>query len=240
MTSEYAAAGLTDDALRTKLRHAAPHIRLAVDRSREVRGLSPLWPTETASLPTVAGPRIARERRRSLPQRVLIGLAAPGISSPVNLKNECFAMPETIAPSAWACVDHDVRAGKAFPFTLGHSGRVLLRSNDPRVTMKIDPLAGLVFTIREDSVGGILPWPGSCWCSIGLVPLDYRFRRVGGQMIREIREMGIDHIALLSPASGAFPAYPLSKVRSVKPENAARESLRLLVDTRLAVKDLGL
>jgi hypothetical protein len=238
MTIEYAAAGLSDAAVREKLRYAEPHVRAAVDRSRKHRGLSPLWSTEIAALPSAGGSLRGRGERSWLPPRVLVGIAAAGISVPSMILTEAVAMPEIIAPSAWASVQRDLQAGKTFDFRLQHHGRVIVRSDDSRVTLKIDPIAGLLFTIEDDWRG--MPWPAGCWCSISFQLRDHGFRCLGGRMVREIRSMRLGHIALLSPARGEHPAYPLAKVRSVKPENAARESIRLLVDTRLAVKEMGL
>jgi hypothetical protein len=59
-------------------------------------------------------------------------------------------------------------------------------------------------------------------------------------MVREIRRMRLDHIALLSPSGFYRSAYPLARVRSCKPEEESREMIRLLLDTRGAVGDLGI
>jgi hypothetical protein len=233
---EYAATttAAPEEMIRSKLRNAPEAIKRDFDRERERRGLSPLFAVERAAS-AVAAPPAAKPPRmiRLNLQRVLVGVAAPGLSKPAPIKGDEKIVPERIMPSAWACVERDLRAGKHFPILDGHAGAVIGTTDSPRFTWSIDPKIGLRFTLQHSGEG--TAWPAGGFCSIGMRARRWEHRFAAGGFVREIHEMSLAHIAILTPVNRAAPCYPLARVRSVKPDQAAREALRLLLDTRIAV-----
>ncbi len=234
---EYAAAtnAAPDEMIRSKLRNAPEAIKRDFDRERERRGLSPLFAAERAAS-AVAAPPAAKPPRmiRVKSDRVLVGVAAPGLSRPVAVKTDPQIVCERVLPSAWACVERDLRAGKHFEIVDGHDGSLIARSDSADFRWSIDPKIGLRFELRHS--GDVLTWPARCHCSIGLRPTKFEHRFVRGKgLVREIVAMRLDHLAILTAANRQTPAYPLARVISAPPDQAAREALRLLLDTRIAV-----
>jgi hypothetical protein len=230
---EYAAtATLETDALRAKLRNAPPEFQHLIDAERERRGLPMLFAAERRV--ATPAPAAAPRKVKIAIHRTLVGVAAPGVSKPTTVKNDPHRLPERILPSAWECVARDLREGRHFPIQNGHDGTVLCRSDSPRFRYRFDAKIGLYFELDHDGTG--MAWPASGGCSIGMVPLRWEHRFTNGRFVREIHEMRLAHLAILNAANRSTPAYPLAQVRSVQPHEATREAIRLLVDTRLAVK----
>ena len=224
----------TLDHARRRLDDAPEWARAAIDNARERRGMPTLFGRPSP-------PKTATKARSLRPARAIVGVAAPGISTPHHLDAVGVRelLPEIVSRSAWEGVKADIAAGKAFAFRTDHDGLPFLRSNDPAVSVDFDPIAGLLFTIRGEAANGY-GWPGGGFASICFSPRRWEKRMLKGRgWVRVITAMTLDHIALLPPHHAA-PAYRQARVLSVKPEEAMRAFVNLRVSTRLAVKELGL
>jgi hypothetical protein len=222
-----------DDA-RRRLDDAPEWARAAIDHERERRGMPTLFGRS-------APPKVAAKARSLRPPRAIVGVAAPGISTPHHLDAVGVheLLPEIVSRSAWDGVKADLAAGKTFAFRTDHDGTPFLRSDDPAVSIDFDPVAGMLFTIRGVAASGYA-WPGGGFASICFAPRRWEKRMLKGRgWVRVITAMTLDHIALLPPHHAA-PAYRQARVLSVKPEEAMRAFVNLRVSTRLAVKELGL
>ena len=229
----HASVSTTVGATRRRLDDAPAWARASIDHAREKRGLPTLFGREGTS-----GARGVGDRRGGF-RRVLVGVAAAGVSDPATVdrgRGECLS--EIISPSAWEGVKADLEAGETFVFKASHSGKPILRSDSPDVTVMFDPLAGLLFRIRGQTAA--FRCFGGGFASIGFAPRKTTTRMLRGQWVRQIDSMKLRHIALFPPHH-SWPAYQAARIRSVPPDQEIREFVRLRVDTRLAVKEaLGL
>jgi hypothetical protein len=169
---------------------------------------------------------------------VLIGIAAAGISRPAPLTPGGELLREVITPTAWEGVRQSLSKGVAFDFRFGHEGKPWLRSDDPRVTLTFDNLAGLLFKISADAAFDF-KWPAGGVCSVGFQPLDVGKRYLRGGWVREIRALRLQHVAI-EKRHKAVPYYEAARVVSVPPEQAGRTMVNLLVDARNSAKEAGL
>jgi hypothetical protein len=226
-------ASVSTTATRRGLDDAPAWARASIDRAREKRGLPALFGREGTS-----GARGVGDRRGGF-RRVLVGVAAAGVSDPGTLfRGRGESLPEIIAPSAWEGVKADLAVGKAFAFQHHHTGKPIVRSDNPNVTIMFDEFAGLMFRIRGQTAA--FRCFGGGFASIGFVPRKTTRRMLRGQWVRQIDSMTLRHVALFPPHH-SWPVYQAARVRSVAPEQEIQEFVRLRLDTRLAVKEaLGL
>ena len=217
------------DAARRHRDDAPDWARAAIDSERQKRGLPVLFASATKSAPPA---------RRRLVARTLVGVAAPGVSTPHRLDEhrERELLPEIIAPSAWDCVAADLLMGETFDFRTGHDGKPWAQSDDPDVEIDFDPVAGLLFRIRGDAAQRFA-WPAGGFASVGFVAREWQkmFTRSHG-WVRQIDRMTLRHIAIMPPHRDA-PAYRLARVLSVPPDREMKALVNLRVDARIAAKE---
>jgi hypothetical protein len=227
----HATATASLDATRRHLGDAPDWARAAIDSERQKRGLPVLFSRDSTATAT-------KSPRRHGVARTLVGVAAPGVSSPHRLdeRRERELLPEIIAPSAWDCVAADLLMGETFDFRTGHDGKPWARSDDPDVEIDFDPVAGLLFRIRGDAAQRFA-WPAGGYASIGFVARQWQkmFTRSHG-WVRQIDRMTLRHIALMPPHHDA-PAYRLARVLSVPPDREMKAFVNLRVDARIAAKE---
>jgi hypothetical protein len=180
----------------------------------------------------------AEKRAVAIRRRVLVGVAAAGVSRPAPLTPGGERVPEVIAQSAWKGVQADIASGVTFDFRIGHDGKPWLRSNDHRVRLTFDPVAGLLFEISADAAEAF-KWPANAVASIGFKPIEVGKRFLRGEWVREIRSMKLQHVAIEKPHK-AIPYYDAARVLSVPPEQASRSMFALRVDARIAAREAGL
>jgi hypothetical protein len=225
-----ATATASTDATRRHLADAPAWAKAAIDSERERRGLPVLFGRSAST--------VTKQPRRRGVVRTLVGVAAPGISSPHCLTQDGGReiLPEIIARSAWDCVAADLLMGRTFDFRTNHDGKPFVRSDDPNIVIRFDPVAGMLFTLRGEAADGF-PWPAAGFCSIGFVARTWTKRMIRGQWVRQIDRMSLRHVALIPPHHEG-PAYHLARVLSVPPDREVKALVNLRCDTRLAVEEM--
>lgn len=229
---------------RERCRNAPAWWRSSLDRSRQLRGLSPLWPElrhEAAATPT----GVARSRLTSMPAWRLVGCVTPGTSEPVIAATDGLRLPERFAPSAFA---KSLRSFKDYPVTLqiDHGGPVIASTEGGTLALTVDPVVGLVIEGRVANVPQYQRLVNEAACgevglSVSCVPYRVTFETINGKRHRVIHEAGLRHVALIRKKTGGRPAYR-SRVR-VMPWDKSSDVGRLqavLDGLRIACQQDGL
>lgn len=209
-------AGLTmsDEEARERCSGAPPHIRQLIDRRRESRGLCRLWARDGKTAAEPGGEPAAEANRKPLPDRVmLVGVVAPGLSAvPVRVATDGELLREKITPDAYRHFLRGVTNGTSVVrLTDGHGGDTLADTRAGSLLLAVDDVAGLVIqavvpvmSLHRDVLAAA--FQGEAGLSIGLRPVRVEMKRMQGERIRLIREVAVDHVAVIRPHQGE-PCY---------------------------------
>lgn len=224
-----------DDVIRERAAGAPLHVKRAMDRRREARGMRPLWGAAVAAVDAPAAPPASRVTSKPLAPvdgYVLAGAVAPGMSAPVEVGTEGLRVRERIMPRAFDVSLAAIAAGtKVVELQDGHDGSVIATTADGTLTLEVMPLVGVVATahVRAHRVG--LKLLGSTFAnkvglSVAFRPLKASYTKdARGRDVRIIHDAELDHVALCRP--GVTPVYPTRVVAvAANEQNAARIAIR--------------
>jgi len=172
-------------------------------------------PAAPAALPGVSAAKVARRVASSRDGYFISGACCPGRSSiAVAGGPGGTTVRERFQPGAF---DEELRsidrAWSVVELRDGHAGPVLATTSDNSLTFEVAPLVGLIATARATSArwsAGILAdvREGRAGLSIAFRPQRVTFETDHrGAKVRVVHEAGIDHVALIRPATGR-PVYP--------------------------------
>jgi hypothetical protein len=208
--------------LRHKLRGAPPNIRRAIDAARQERGLDPLWPATPSARAAAVG------AASGISSTIVVALA-PGVSKPVALVGESQELPEIVSRRAWESVASQFAAGRHVQIRAGHEGgNVLGFTTGSRFRFRVCPAAGMLIALDVRGTDPLIP--GGAGASIAFHPREVRLSELGGQTVRIIDELELDHIALIRQERRDRPVYPMSRVRRCRPADAADTMAKLRLD----------
>jgi hypothetical protein len=207
------ASALSDDQLRARLCNAPQWARASIDTYREQRGLRPLFAVRAG----VASSRSAAPAAPVKPRAVttLTCLVAPGVSEPLPQRAGERPMVEHISAAAWRSALATIKGGRDIDIQIGHGDNayVLARSGTPAVRFNVSDRVGLMVTLDlRDADTARRPDT----CSIAFRSLKEHTEHRGGQLVRVVDDLVLDHIALGERAN-LQPYYPLARIaRSMK------------------------
>jgi hypothetical protein len=244
MTTRYAAflpQGITADGSLRIVRRPP-----AIDARRIASGLtaarpkatSATRPTTTAARTKAIAPRPAAKKRidRSQTCAVLVMACAPGISRPVTLVGERDEAPEFITARAWRAALEVIAKGRHVPIQIGHQAgaKILTTTASPRVRMHLCPTAGLCLSV--DVRGSDEYITRTAAVSISFKPTAHHTESLGGQRVRFIDAMQLEHFAILPGTVKETPAYPLARVRRYETKGAAAGMVNLRIDVGCLIR----
>jgi hypothetical protein len=224
--------------LRNRLRGAPPEIRKRIDAARIAGGLTPIW----QSVPTPAKTTTRATTTKAKPAAAatiatLVLACAPGLSRPVALVGQTEELPEFITQRAWRGVLQQIATGKpAATVQVGHQAgaRIITHTASPRVRTKLCPTVGLCLFVDVRASDPYIIRTASC--SISFRPTSYHTENVGGQRVRFIDAMKLEHIAIIEGTSTDSPIYPMARVRRCTPKAATSGMTDLLIDVGCLVR----
>ena len=199
---ERACLHLDAESLRHKLRNCPPGMR------QRVASRSPV-------------PVVAAQRRPGQPDELtggwLVGVVAPGESSPVYSPDDRQTLPEVFAPSAWGAVMEQVRKGSnPIGLWVRHNGLMLSCTSARTLRLEVHPILGGMFeatlsaSSRErmliDDIGR-----NGIGCSIAFHSPVLGYDQRGGRKVRVVKSCVLDHIALVGKGSGERASYAASR-----------------------------
>lgn len=242
-----------DDVIRSRAAGAPLHVKRAMDRRREARGMRPLWRAAVAGVDAPATPPASRvpskpPARKAAPTDgyVLAGAVAPGTSAPVKVGTEGLVMHERIKPRAFDASLAAIAAGtKVVELQDGHDGNVIATTADGSLTFEVMPLVGVVATAHVRARRCGLKLLGSTFAnrvglSVAFRPLKASYTKdARGRDVRIIHDAELDHVAVCRP--GVTPVYPTRVVAvAATKQNAARLAVRraTLTAAEMVVKQL--
>jgi hypothetical protein len=164
----------------------------------------------------------------------LVGVVAPGESSPAYCPQDQRTLPERFDPSAWDAVMKQVRDGrKPIGLWTEHHGRMLACTSAGTLRFDVHPLIGAMFEAKIP--GG--PLERALLRDIGVMGLGvsvcfqapaFRHEQRDGRTVRVITSAVVEHVALVMKTSGMRALYPAARCFGVpadKPEQLERARL---------------
>ena len=179
-------------------RHAPVHIKALMERSRAKHKLPPLWPSAVRASET----RTKAKALQECPIGVLIGTCTAGTGVPTSCGYDRHHLPEVFQPEAFRHSVEQIKAGKASAWiSIGHTIDELGSTDDGRLHVWVDPLAGLMFQLRllntdEHRQLAADARVGMLGVSVGFQPRRMGTRKLKGKNIRVIQEAVLSHIGL--------------------------------------------
>jgi hypothetical protein len=213
------ATASTTDALRLRLRHAPPTVRLAIDRERRAQGLDPLWRQDAGKPHT--RPPAARPRAVPAGDKFgyrLFGVVAPHISRPVVLPDGTARVSERFSDECWQRAIRRLERQSSVSLRIGHRGHEIASTGSGTLRFHHDPKLGLLATadLQELSLGTLATRStgGFVALSIAFVAKSTSNAKLLGKRVRVVDDCYLDHVAIL-PANER-PAYPGAVGRLVR------------------------
>lgn len=140
---------------------------------------------------------------------VLCGVAAPGISTPVRCAHDRRELPETFDVAAWRGALAAITNEKPVRLESHHRGGQLASTADGTLRLSIDRELGLLVEadLTDEPLARMLAAAGrrGVGLSVGFSTSKVEHRTIGREVIRVIREVRLDHVALIP--QGQRPAY---------------------------------
>jgi hypothetical protein len=209
----------------------------AIDANRVAMGWQSSKPVARA---TATKPKPKAITKKSAPASQTIATltlaCAPGLSRPVALVGATEELPEFITPRAWRGVLSQIARGQHFPIQMGHKpgSKIITSTASPRVRTKLCPTAGLcLFVDVRANDPYIIRTAG---CSISFRPTSYHTENVGGQRVRCIDGLLLEHVAIIEALATELPVYPMARIRRCTPKLAATGMTELVVDVGCLIR----
>jgi hypothetical protein len=167
------------------------------------------------------GPAAAAQRRPTEPDEReggwLVGVVAPGESSPVYSPDDRQTLSEVFAPSAWGAVMEQVRKGSnPIGLWVRHNGLMLSCTSARTLRLEVHPVLGLMFeaTLSASSLERMLIddcGRSGIGCSVAFHSPVLGYDQRGGRKVRVVKSCVMDHVALVRKGSGERAAYAASR-----------------------------
>jgi HK97 family phage prohead protease len=213
-----ASGGVSDAEQRERCANAPEWWKASLERSREARGMQPLWGRNLSK----PAPRSAKPAKPKPPAKAftLVGTLAPGLSCPVAGAFDGMMLRERIEPTAFDKTLARLANRETFiDLLVGHKGRVIASTVDGTMKLTADPVVGLIVEasiaiapehrkLIAETASGKVGLSVSMRCDRASIQ-----KTRDGKRIRVIEQASIEHIAIIAPGNGT-PAYR-SRVRMV-------------------------
>jgi hypothetical protein len=201
-----------DDYAEQALRNAPAWVLAKVRAERERRGLPPLAMTAAAIRGNVLAPAVITRKKTA--STVLVGLAAPFVSKPVQVGNDQRQICERFSPEAWKAIVSEVSNGNGTALTLRgrHNGSAIASVASRTLEVHQDRLFGLWFVARLDSAAAHLyravDDKFGCACSVTFSHAKYSTAKNSrGLPLRMITAAKLHDISLVASVGDERAAY---------------------------------
>ena len=203
--------GTSPEQIAIKLRHAPEWLKRQAAATTKSSG-----PPRRIARP----PAPAADARRSVGW--VAGVVCPGVSVPAYASSDRQRLPEQFTQAAWRSMLRQTQAAeKPIALTWGHGGPVIATTRD----------LGLVFNVKRNHMGELVGLEFAArlpetelgrrvleQAKDGLgVSVGYFARRLwhverdGVGKVRVVDEARMDHVAIVTPASGLSASYPAAR-----------------------------
>lgn len=202
MIVERACFNISAEEVRLKMRNCPP-------------GLLTTKPARRSPGPAAAQRRPAE--RQEAEGGWLVGVVAPGESSPAYSPQDQQTLPEVFGPSAWDMVMEQARQGtNPIGLWIRHNGLMLACTSARTLRLENHPVLGLMFeaTLSASSLERMLldeAARGDVACSVCYHHPVLAYDQRGGRKVRVVKSCVVDHIALVRKSGGERALYPAAR-----------------------------
>jgi len=151
----------------------------------------------------------------------IVGVVAPGESSPAYCAQDRQTLPEKFSPAAWDAVLEQVREGsKPIGLWVQHNGMMLACTSARTLRLERHPVLGMMFqaTLAATSFDRMLLEEigrGGVACSVAFRSPALSYEQRGGSKVRVIQRCVVEHVALVRKGRGERALYPAARCFAV-------------------------